>query len=406
MKPGASIVVFGMLEHGHIKRLLPIISGLARTGLRVHVFTVARFRSEIESAGGHHIDLFRGRPLEEADALSIPIPCRYVSFAGHYAEQVAAEAAALQPSLVIHDTFAVIGAVVARYLGVPRVNVCVGHNHAPEPTLETLRTDPRVAVSEDCRRAVQALRERHGMPEASPFSYVTSLSSELNLYCEPPQYLREEERVPFQPIAFVGSLSEQTIGRPPTPVSPYGDSAAGKQRLYVSFGTVIWRYYEQAARGALEAISEAVADLPEVVALVSLGHARSCAWAARLERPNLRVESYVDQWSTLCHSSVFLTHQGLNSTHEAVFLGVPMISYPFFADQPALSKRCQELGLAVPLVDTLRGRVSAANVRAALACVAARRESLRARLAEARAWELDTIAARGQVIERILGLIR
>lgn len=406
MKPDASAVVFGMLEHGHIKRLLPIISGLADAGLRTHVFTDRRFSTEVESAGGFHVDLFRGRPLDGADALSIPIPCRYVSFAGHYADQVVAEVAALAPSLIIHDTFAVIGAVVARHLGVPRVNVCVGHNHAPGPTLEILRHDPRVAISEDCWRAVRALRERYRMPEASPFSYITALSNELNLYCEPPQYLREDEHQPFQPLAFVGSLSDQTIGRAPPACSSYGEDSADKQRLYVSFGTVIWRYYEDTARGALEAISEAVADLPDIAALVSLGRAKPGEWARRLERPNLRVDSYVDQWSTLGETSVFITHQGLNSTHEAVFRGVPMISYPFFADQPALSKRCQELGLAVPLVTEPRGPVSAADVHAALACVAAQRESFRARLAEARRWELATIAGRSQVVERILELIQ
>jgi len=398
-------VVFGMLEHGHIKRLLPIIAGLSKAGVRTHVFVDARFREEIEAARGCFHDLFAGRPLEAADATSVPIPCRYVSFAGHFADAVTSEVEALHPTLVVHDTFAVIGAVVARRLGLPRVNVCVGHNHAPGPMLEILRHDPRVAISEACWRAVERLREREQMPDASPFSYLAALSPLLNLYCEPPQFLCENERQVFEPLAFVGSLALSTIARPPSPISPFGADASFRERIYVCVGTIVWRYYEVAARGLLESVREAVESLPDVTAIVSLGRAKPGAWVRRLDHPRLRVESFVDQWNVLGHASVFITHQGLNSTHEAIYRGVPMIAYPFFADQPMLARRCQELGLAVPLVAEPRGRVAAEDVCRALARVAEERESLRERLRQARQWELDTIASRDLVIARVLALL-
>jgi MGT family glycosyltransferase len=406
MRPGVSAVVFNMVEYGHLKRLLPIISGLTRAGLRIHVFTMPAYRPEVENAGGLFIDLFRGRPLAEADALSIPLASRNVSFAGHFAEQVVSEAAALEPSLVVHDSFAVIGEVVAGHLRLPRVNVCAGHNYPPETAREGLRQYPRIKISEDCWRAVTTLREEHGMPDASPFSHLTGMSSDLNLYCEPPQFLPEDQRGPFQPIAFVGSLSEEVIRRVPSATSPYGDDAADKQRIYVCFGTIIWRYFADAARSALEAIREAVAELPDSIALVSLGGAQLGDWAQRMQLPNFRVENYVDQWSVLASSSVYITHQGLNSTHEAAFQQVPMVSYPFFHDQPGLAKRCQELGLAVPLATGIREQFSPANVHAALSWVAAQRECMRERLAEARQWELNVIAGRSGIIQRILDLIR
>ena len=403
MKTTRAAAVFGMIERGHFQRLLPVIAGLAQAGLRTHVFTDRRYRDEVESVGGLFVDLFAAHPLEAADAASLPIPCRYVSFAGHYADDVTAEAQALRPSLVVNDGFAVIGAVVARQLRLPRVNVCVGHNLAPAPTLERLRHDPRVAVSAACWRAVQVLRERHQMPDASPFSYVTDLSPQLNLYCEPPQFLREDERRAFEPLAFFGSLSTQTIDRPASTPSVFAPAPAGARRIYISFGTVVWRYYQAAARAALEAISVAVSAMPDATALVSLG-GTPAPWAADLARPNVRVESYVDQWNALREASVFITHHGLNSTHEAIYQGVPMVSYPFFGDQPGLARRCQELGLALPLVPGLRAPVSPTDVAAVLARVAAERPALQARLAQARAWELEAIAARGQVIQRILDL--
>jgi MGT family glycosyltransferase len=351
------------------------------------------------------VDLFAGRPIDAADATSRPVPCRFVSFAAHYAGSVAQQAASLRPGLVVHDTFAVIGPVVANALALPRVAVCAGHNAPPGPAVEALRTDPRVDVSDACWRAVRALREQHGMPDASPFSYMSTLSRDLNLYCEPPQFLRAEEREPFQPIAFLGSLCPEASEAASSARPAFAEGARERLRIYASFGTVIWRYFEKEALAALEALAAALAGRDDAVALVSLGGRGTPETAARLAGRNLRVESYVDQWQVLREASVFLTHQGLNSTHEAIFHGTPMLSYPFFGDQPALARRCQELGLALPLVAGVRAPVTRADLDAALARIASERTRVQARLAEARRWELETIAARGALIERIVALL-
>jgi UDP:flavonoid glycosyltransferase YjiC (YdhE family) len=403
--PGGPAVVFCMPQRGHFSRLRPLISGLAGAGVPTYVFSDPIFREHVERAGGRFVDLFAGRPIEGADATSIPMPCRYVSFAGHYAEDVSQEVAALRPAIVVHDTFALIATVVANHLALPRVNVCAGHNYVPAPTPEALRL-PRVSISDECWRAVRVLRERHGLSEVTPFSYVSALSPDLNVYCEPPEFLRPEERAPFEPVAFFGSLSIKDIGGETISSSLFGADCGSRLRIYASFGTVVWRYYEAEALRALEVLSEAVSDMEGAVALVSLGDGGPTKHMARLARRNVRVESYADQWKALREASVYLTHQGLNSTHEAIFQETPMISYPFFADQPSLAARCQELGLAVPLVEVLRGPVGAGEVRSALARVATEREAMRARLAEARRWELETIRGRRAVIERIVGLMR
>ena len=96
----------------------------------------------------------------------------------------------------------------------------------------------------------------------------------------------------------------------------------------------------------------------------------------------------------------------MSSELAAIYHGVPMVSYPFFMDQPGLAARCEDLGLAVPVVDTLRAVVTAGDVRVALDRIAARRTQMADRLAAAREWELETIRARPGVIDQIVALAR
>lgn len=400
------VAAFCMADRGHFQRLVPLISDLSRLGVQVHVFTGERFRSEVERAGGRFADLFAGRSVEEADSESWPIPVRYVSFAGRFADEVAAELLPLAPSLVLHDTFAVIGGVVARRLGIPHVNVCAGHNVAPGPFVEFLERHPRVRVSAGCRSAVEALRTRHQMPAASPFSYVTALSPHLNLCCEPPEFLAPAERAAFEPLAFYGSLPAlETVRSGPTGASVFEAAAAQDLKLFVSFGTVVWDVRAAEALRALRALAASFARLGGVRAVISLGGVKlSAEDREALSQPGVSLRDYVDQWRTLQQADAFVTHHGLNSTHEAIFLGTPMISYPFGWDQPGLAAACQRFGVAIPLTERAMEEPRDEQVAAALARLRGGREQLRRALATAREWELAVIAARPAVLQRMLEL--
>lgn len=400
-----TIAVIAMTEAGHFQRLRPLIAGLAGMGADVRVFTDERFAAAAEGEGGRFEDLFAGRPLDAADDSSVPFPCRFVSFAAEFAEGLAEEVRRCGASLVIHDTFAVIGRVVAGSLGVPRVNVCPGHAMLPGPTMAALARDPRVSLSESCLRAVDLLRERHGMPDASPFSYVDGSSPDLNVYCEPPEFLTEAERGHFEPVVFHGSLPAPDAIPQGSPegegVFPPGDGP----RLYASLGTVVWRYWPDRALADLEAVAEAIGARDGATALIGLGGAAAGRdRRARLERPSVRVVDYADQWEALGGADAMLTHQGLNSTHEAIWSGVPMISRPFFSDQPALSARCRELGLCVPLASGPQAALDPAAVDGALGELEAGRAEMAASLERAREWEARTIASRPAIWERIMSL--
>ncbi len=399
-------VVFCMPEFGHLQRLLPLIECLHAAAVETHVFSDQRFGGAIRASGGIFHDLFRQRPLDAADDRSRPIPCRYVSFAAHFAGSVSAEVAALAPDLIIHDAFAVIARPIAGRLQWPRINICPGHNMLPGPAIAALQSDPRVQLDDRCRRAVETLRDHYGLEDASPFSYMGELNAQLNLICEPPEFLTPAERAAFEPCAFFGSLATpQSAGADTTGSdNPFPAMEQAAIKVYASLGTVIWRYYEDAAWQLLQALTATARERRDLAVLIGLGGHRTEQARAEIAGPRVRVASYVNQRQVLAQADIFLTHQGLNSTHEAVFHTVPMLSYPFFSDQPGLARRCRELGIAEPLVETVRGPVTAADMHAALDRIQRQRPQITQRLAEVRGWELTVMDARRAVIERILAL--
>ena len=401
MRAGQTVVVI-CPGGGHLQRLLPLVADLTQRDLAVHVMTRAETRDQVEAAGGVFFDLFARFPLDAVDRESVPLPSRLVTFAAVYAESLIAEVAALRPGLLIYDSFAVVAPLIGRQLNIPYVGMRAGHAQVPARAVAEIRGDPRAATSAACLAAVEKLRNEYGMIEASPFSYLEGVSPYLNLYPEPARFLNEEDRRAFEPMAFFGSLApelrEAMSRERPLP------RRGRKIRVYVSFGSVIWRYYSDVARAAMTRLADVFSEYDAEV-LVSLGnHSIDEAERRRIERPHVRVETYVDQWGALKDADLFVTHHGLNSTHEAVFHQVPMLSYPFFGDQPSMAQCCQELGLAVPLSEAPRAALQAPAVHRAIAEVMNNRGAFAARLAEARSWELEVIEGRESVVDRMLGL--
>jgi MGT family glycosyltransferase len=399
-----TVALFCMPEFGHFQALRPLIAQFAASGFSAHVFTHAGFQPEIERHGGRFVDLFARYPLDQADDQSRPVPCRYVSFAGHYAERVIEDLRRIAPALICYESFAVIGPVVGQALGIPYVNVIPGHNLNPTRLLSELQNDPRVSISASCWRAAGRLRDDFGFPDASPFSYVSAVSPWLNLYGEPPQFLTAQERDSLSPLAFFGCLPQL----PREAASHHSDfgltaSPPNALRVYVSLGTVIWRYFAREAAAMLRVLSLACAELPRSQVVISLGGANvDPALLEGVPSANVRVVPYADQARALAASDVFVTHHGLNSTHEAIANRVPMISYPLFWDQPALARKCQELGLAIPLTTSVRAVPTVSDVLSALKRFERERGQMQASLQRAWQWERQMMARRGEVMQRIL----
>jgi UDP:flavonoid glycosyltransferase YjiC (YdhE family) len=384
--------VFAIPEANHFRSLGTVVEGLAAAGVEVRVYGGGAYAAEVAAAGAALVDVYARFPLAAVDAVSRPGSCRQVTWTAAHADTLIAEVAAFGADLVVGDAFAVAGRVVSAGAGVPYVCVLIGHDMDPAQVIPELDRDPRVVLTPECVAAAGELRERHGWADASPFSWY-HLSSDLNLYCEPAGFLPEAHREAFAPLAFWGSLPAALAA------TPVRAPARPPRRVYASMGTMAWRYYAAEALAALAAVGEA-ARRRGIEAVLSLGGAQ--VDGAALEAPGVRVERWLDQLGLLREADAFVTHCGIHSVHEACLLGVPMIAYPCFGDQPGLAVRLRELGLAVPLGDAPLAPVSADDVGAALdrlAAEAARRDEA---LALAREVELEAFAARRAGVERRL----
>ena len=123
---------------------------------------------------------------------------------------------------------------------------------------------------------------------------------------ERPPSLDEEARPAFEPMAFFGSLTPERRDR-------LSDERPWRRG---SFASVIWMYDAAVAGAVLAALAP---DLAEAGAemLASLGrHPMADEARRRLERPDVGVEGWVDQWGVLKDTDLCVTHHGLNSSHE------------------------------------------------------------------------------------------
>lgn len=398
------IAAFAMSDPNHFGGLLSVVAELVTAGADVRVWTDRRFETQVRGVGASFADILAGRPLDAVDDASRPMPARFVTFAGVHGAAIAAEVGDWNPSLVLYDGFAVIGRVVASAHDLPFVIVHAGHAIDAASLRDNLAREPRVAIDPRCHAAVATLRTQFGFADASPLSYVADPSPFLNIQIEPEPWLTETEKTRLGPSAYFGSVPASAFA------SPLAQKGSGPLRLYVSFGTIIWRYWTKEALLALDAISQGVSRIAGAEAVLTLGGAAVPEGIiAALTRPGIRVEPFVDQWAMLGWANLFLTHHGIGSTHEAVMRGTPMLSYPFFWDQPALAQRAQDFGLAMPLLPgTLgtEGKLTPDLVVSAISRALERAPHMREAFVSARAWEEQTLRDRPAIARQIIALAR
>lgn len=136
------------------------------------------------------------------------------------------------------------------------------------------------------------------------------------------------------------------------------DTKEPKSVVYVNFGSLIVIKAEQLVEFAMGLANSKHPFLWIIRSDLVIGDAAILAAEfAGKNQEQCYIASWCQQEEVLNHPSVgvFLTHSGWNSTIESLAAGVPMICWPFFADQPMNCRyTCKEWGIGMKIDDIVK----------------------------------------------------
>ena len=346
----ATVCMLGHPAPGHINPNLPLMAELCRRGERVIYFATEPFRAKVERTGaefrsyGDH-DLFE-RNLGAGGMLG--------GMAGlmETTEQILPALVeafrAARPDYLLVEAHAVWGNLMAQMHPLPAATLCsmfamndslisasglMAHLYGAAPREVALKG--LLALGEYYESARRLLR-RFGAVSPGIVDYLGN-RQRLNLVFTAREF--QIGGAAFdESYRFVGP---SVAGRQDYAEFPM-ERVAGRAPILISMGTM---YNDEAE--FYRRCFKAFGDWLDPVVL-AVGHRVD---RAQLPEPptNFIVREYVPQVALLETARLFITHGGINSAHEAMLHGVPMVVLPQRADHYVVAGQVEAVGAGVVL---------------------------------------------------------
>lgn len=115
-----------------------------------------------------------------------------------------------------------------------------------------------------------------------------------------------------------------------------------KKPIYISLGTVF-----NQALDFYKLCFETLGDTDHTI-VMSVGDKIQITDLGGIPK-NFIVKNYVPQTDILQCTKLFITHGGMNSAHEGLYYGVPLIVIPQNADQPIVAEQVANIGAGIKL---------------------------------------------------------
>jgi MGT family glycosyltransferase len=355
--------------HGHVNPTLPVIRELVQRGERVMAYNTAEFRPQLEQAGA----VFRAYPPTAMTATTIALLLRDGNLANitelilRTTEQLLPfmlqELAREQPDLVVFDTIALWAKMAATQLGLRAaashtVFILDDRQMRPGDLLPMLwQVLPKLPGILATRRRLVAVYGK-AFPAAQP---LFPLRDGLNIVFTARE-LQPNTPLIDETFRFVGPSIDPQTRHEPFPLATLGHEPV----VYISLGTV-----HAIHTAFVRTCFEAFADHPMHV-VMSVGKQTDIAQLGPIPA-NFVVRAAVPQLEILQRAQVFITHGGMNSVHEGLFYGVPLILIPHQFEQ-LFNARCVAARGAGYLIaaQLKRQPITADTLRKALASVLAK----------------------------------
>ncbi|ACV22174.1 Oleandomycin glycosyltransferase [Slackia heliotrinireducens] len=348
---------FCIPAHGHTNPTMEVVRELTRRGHEVRYYSFEEFRAKIEGAGAQFVacDSFLPPIDEKAEKRLRRVSTTEMSVqsfrtVANLDPVVSEDVATWRPDVVVTDSACFWGKLAAVKHGLPWVcsTTTFAFNEYSSKYMSYSASEmaDMVLGLPRLNREIRRLRPL-GYEVKSALDIVRNKPGDNTIVYTSRKFQPCSETFDEEHYRFVGPSVRD--------VAPKEKS--GRPLVYASLGTVINDrpgFY----RTLINALRDADADL-----IISCGKAFDPAQLGELPS-NVRVEQYVDQMEVLSRTSLFVTHCGMNSASEGMWMGVPELLFPLTGEQRAVARRVTEVGAGAMLEE--RMAKDAATLREAI----------------------------------------
>ena len=335
------IAWFCIPAHGHTNPTLGLVKELTDAGHQIYYFSFELFREKIEQAGavfigcdGYDLDLDM-KDQNNADRVGkdkVFATELLVSSTLALDEMTTEKVAEIKPDIIVSDSVAFWGKLVAMKHGIPYVSstTTFAFNKYSAKYMQESAWDiaRMLAAMPKINKHLKRLREK-GYPVKGILDIVQN-DNDTNTIVYTSDY--------FQPCADTFSDRYHFIGPSIRPISePVAKTA--EKTVYISMGTINQNL--EFYRNCIHALGQT-----DWQVIISMGtnpeHFENLP-------ENIEIHESVDQMAVLSIADAFVTHCGMNSASEGLYFQVPLVLFPQTPEQGAVAKRAAELGAGVML---------------------------------------------------------
>ncbi|MCY9661578.1 glycosyltransferase [Paenibacillus chondroitinus] len=334
-------------SEGHINPTIGVVQELISRGEEVVYFCIEAYRERIEMTGASvrtfddqkvikaFISGGRDYLLERINGLLLTADIVIPSVL----EQLENE----HFDYIIHDSMFGCGHLLAQILKLPAINSCTSFAQTKgsfDQLVEQISTrippETLKSIDDKFQNLTAKLQEQ----------YAVEIPSRYEVFCNPAPLTIVYTTREFQPNGAAFDPTFKFVGPSIASRVPQEnfDLAAivGKEPIYISLGTV----FNQAI-DFYKLCFEALGNTDHTI-VMSIGNRAQMADLGEIP-PNFIVKNYVPQTQLLPYTKLFITHGGMNSAHEGLYYGVPLIVIPQSADQPMVAAQVASIGAGMQL---------------------------------------------------------
>lgn len=364
----SNIMFFCIPAHGHTNPTIKVVEELVKRGHRVRYFSFEEFREKIEQTGTEYVacDSFLPPTPQDLDA---KVGKDFASLIEMVAdttvnmdETVKRHMEEFKPNVVVSDSVCFWGKLFAWKYGVPFVcstTTFAFNKYTARLMKQGLGEVVRMITGMPRINAKIEMLKAHGYA-VKDFVSIIQNDNDTNTIVYTSKMFQPMAETFSDKYVFVGPSVKEVAMKEAEPIEA-GQGRAGEVKkrplIYISLGTVLnnnVKFYQR----CIEALSDMDCEV-----IISAGKKTDISKLKNVKE-NMQIFPYVDQMEVLAGTDVFLTHCGMNSVNESLYMGVPMVLFPQHSEEYAVAHRTAELGAGL-----LIKRGSAPEIRKAISTV-------------------------------------